>query len=243
MNENHPWVDQILREALETGIVDSFDGYQAEDRDDVLRQIYAIWDVMQRRGMKYSSITETGFESETVHSQHVRLFDDAIRARQANCVDGTVLLAAVLRKIGLAPYLIGIPGHMYLAVAVDQSDEPKIGPDIIGVETTLMGAASEDDVEDSAYISDLLRGEWGARTSWASFEHAVDYATTELRKDWRKAEKGDDSDYQIIDIAEARSHGILPITSPDDGREIEALHDRDDSAADADDSSETDDSN
>lgn len=223
VNENHPWVDHILREALETGIVDSFDGYQSEDRDQVLRQIYAIWDVMQRRGMKYSSITATAFESDTIQSQHVRLFDDAIRAKQANCVDGTVLLAAVLRKIGLAPYLIGIPGHMYLAVDLTESESPKIGPDRIGLETTMMGAVDEDDVPDSAHLPDVLRAEWGARASWASFEGAVDHATRELKTDWRLARKAEDPGYQIIDVAEARRHGILPITSPDDGQNLEAL--------------------
>lgn len=222
VNEDHPWVDQILREALDTGIVDAFDGYQSGERDEVLKQIYAIWDVMQRRGMKYSSITATSAPSESTMSQHVRLFDDAIRAKQANCVDGTCLLAAVLRKIGLNVYLVALPDHMYLAADLDESDTMKFGRDRIGLETTMMGAADEDAGDDSPVIPDIMRALWGNRTSWNSFEGAVDYATGELRGDWKKAKSGDDPGYQIIDVTKAREYGILPIASPGEGA-IEAI--------------------
>jgi hypothetical protein len=216
VNENHPWVDRILREALESGIVDSFDGYQSEDPDQVLRQMYAIWDVMQRRGMKYSSITETASESDTVLSQHVRLFDDAIRAKQANCVDGTVLLAAILRKIGLHPYLATVPGHMFLAVDLDEE-----GNETVGLETTMMGDTTSEADEESPVISDALVAEEKKRPSWSSFQNAVDYATAELEKDLKKFNSEDETDYQLTDIALARRHGILPITSPEDGKDID----------------------
>ncbi len=224
VNEDHPWVDRILRDALETGIVDAFDGYQSGDRDEVLKQIYAIWDVMQRRGMKYSSITATSARSESTMSQHVRLFDHAIRAKQANCVDGSVLLAAVLRKIGLDVYLVVLPAHMYLAVSLDEKDRIRFGRNLIGLETTMMGASDEGTIEDSPIIPDIMRAYWGNRTSWNSFEGAVDYATNELPEDWDKATSEDHPDYQIIDIAEAREYGILPIVSADESA-IEALED------------------
>jgi len=100
VNENHPWVDRILKEALDTEIVSSFDGYQSGESDSVLLQIFSIWNVMQRHGLKYSNVTTTAAEERGVYSQHVRLFDESVTAAQANCVDGTVLLAAILRKIG-----------------------------------------------------------------------------------------------------------------------------------------------
>ena len=52
VNENHPWVDRILREALDTGLIESFDGYQSGEVDSVLLQIFAIWNVMQRHGLR-----------------------------------------------------------------------------------------------------------------------------------------------------------------------------------------------
>lgn len=42
---------------------------------------------------------------------------------QANCVDGRVLFASILRKIDIAPALVLIPGHMFLAFQLDQEGE------------------------------------------------------------------------------------------------------------------------
>ena len=143
VNENHPWVDQTLKEALDTDLVSSFDGYQSEDPEAVLLQVFSIWNVMQRKGLRYSSVTATAAETESVNSQHVRLFDESVKAAQANCVDGSVLLAAVLRKIGLDPHLVTVPGHMFLAFSLD--DET-----MVGLETTRMGSAPSGCVHSSS---------------------------------------------------------------------------------------------
>jgi hypothetical protein len=203
VNENHPWVDKLLKEALDTGIVSSFDGYQSGDADQVLLQIFAIWNVMQRHGLKYSDVTTTAAEDEGVYSQHVRLFDESVNASQANCVDGTVLLAAMLRKIGLHPALVLIPGHMFLAVDLDEETT-------IGIETTLMGAHDlrPPKGETAAKLKKLE--EKRNEDSWESFESAVAVGTEALEKNEKKFES-DDISYQYIDIAEARSAGILPI--------------------------------
>ncbi len=203
VNENHPWVDEILRDALDTGIVKSFDGYQSGDAEQTLLQVYAIWNVMQRRGMHYSNITTTASESETVLSQHVRLLDESIRAKQANCVDGTVLFASVLRKIGLSCQLALEPGHMFLVVDLDDDTT-------VGVETTMMG---EDDLakfDEPAGLSKKKRETLKNQASFRIFEEAVDEGTRELEKHQKKFE-GDDTDYLLIDVAEARREGIMPI--------------------------------
>ena len=207
VNENHPWVDRLLKEALQTGIVSSFDGYQAEDTDDVVRQIFAIWNVMQRHGMKYSDITTNAAESDGVYSQHVRLFNQSVDASQANCVDGTVLLAALLRKIGLHPSLVLIPGHMFLAVDLD--DETTIG-----IETTLMGEKSTLDGNHEKIRPFAKLTEKAQKEAWASFENAVSVGTDQLEEDAKKFES-DDLQYQIIDLESAREMGILPIRSGD----------------------------
>ena len=211
VNENHPWVDQTLKEALDTGIVTSFDGYQSGDPQAVLLQVFSIWNVMQRKGLRYSNVTTTAAESESVHSQHVRLFDDSVKAAQANCVDGSVLLAAVLRKIGLDPHLVTVPGHMFLAFSLD--DETTVG-----LETTMMGAADLDAVDEKRLRSFLKFDPEEKRNeeSWATFEAALDTGTQALLE---AAEKFDeDPDYQLIDIAAARNLGILPISSNVAGR-------------------------
>lgn len=136
VNEDHPWIDQLLKEALDAGLVDSFDGYQSKDATRVLTQVAAIWNVLQRRGFKSSSITETSNASKTVFTQTVRLFEDSINASQANCVDGTALIAAILTKIGIEATMVTMPGHCFLAFRIAQ------GEPYLYLETTMMGGVN-----------------------------------------------------------------------------------------------------
>ncbi len=207
VNENHPWVDRLLKEALETGIVDSFDGYQSRDDEKVILQIFAIWNVMQRHGMRYSDITTTAAETDGVYSQHVRLLDQSMNATQANCVDGSVLLASLLRKIGLRCSLVLVPGHMYLAV--DLSDDATIG-----IETTLMGEKSLAEIDRRKFPSFAKLDEPQQQAAWNSFEGAVSTGTENLEEAADKIDS-DDMSYQLIDVSEARRRGILPISFPD----------------------------
>lgn len=132
VNENHPFIDEILREALDLKYVTSFAGYQ-KDAKGVRSEIKAIWQVLKKRGFRYSNITATSSGEEDVYTQHVRLMGDALKTRQANCVDGSVLLASILRKMGLGVYLVTVPGHMLLAVDLDED-----GEETIGIETTML---------------------------------------------------------------------------------------------------------
>ncbi len=207
VNEDHPWVDKTLKEALDTRLVSSFDGFQSGEPEQVLQQIFAIWSVMQRKGLRYSNITTTAAESESVYSQHVRLFDESVTAAQANCVDGSVLIAALLRKIGLDPQLVSVPGHMFLAVSLDDDT-------IIGLETTMLGEADLEEVDEKRLRSFLKFDPEAEKNeeSWKTFEAAVDAGTEALRENEKKF-GGDDPDYQLIDLSAARSLGILPISS------------------------------
>ncbi len=57
VNENHPAVETILKEALATGKVDAFAGYQG-DADDVADEVEAVWTALARRRIRYSSISD-----------------------------------------------------------------------------------------------------------------------------------------------------------------------------------------
>ena len=87
VNEDNPQIDQVLREALNTRIVNRFVGYQG-DSATVVRQVYALWNVLQRRGFKYSSISNSSLSSGVVAAQRVRTFDDALASSQINCLVG-----------------------------------------------------------------------------------------------------------------------------------------------------------
>ncbi len=115
VNENHPWIDGLLKDALdaakELGLT-GFTVYQMGSQDEVMLQVFAVWNALQRRGIKYSDIS-TNIPSKRVYSQSVRTVEETIKASQANCVDGSVLMASILRKIGMDVDLVMVPGIVY----------------------------------------------------------------------------------------------------------------------------------
>jgi hypothetical protein len=154
VNENHPISDELRREALKTGIVHDFVGYQ-EGKDMVYQQVFAIWNVLQRRGVRYSNITTTPASSNAVYSQYVRFIDQSINNSQANCVDGSVLFASILRQIGIEPVLVLVPGHMFVGFYVDEE-----GKQLDFLETTMIGqvATAPPADADSPAPSDATEG-------------------------------------------------------------------------------------
>lgn len=211
VDEDNPWIDQLLREALNTGIVQQFDGYQSGREEQVYRQVYAIWNVLQRRGFTYSNITDSSLFSDKVRSQYVRFFKDSVRTSQANCVDGSVLFVSILRRIGIKGYLVLIPGHCFVLIDKDQGDEP----DFFGLETTAMGAINLSKFVDDGSLSDLLGSMSKNEASWNTFVHAVDTGNKTYRDNESKINSQDTKyiQYQLIDIEQARQDKILPISN------------------------------
>ena len=72
VNEENPQIDKILREALNTRIVNRFSGYQSQRPNAVQNQVYALWNVLQKRDFKYSSISANSLASNKVFAQRVR---------------------------------------------------------------------------------------------------------------------------------------------------------------------------
>jgi hypothetical protein len=206
VNEQHPFADKVLREALDRGIVDSFTGYQSKDPAEVYRQVYALWDALTERDVRYSDITTTAAESEIVFSQHVRLLDETINNAQANCADGSVLFASLLRKIGIEPYLVSVPGHLYVAFALDANGEHKVA-----LETTLIGSAAPADFKHIAGLKKLLDKEWLEEDSYATFSAAIAMGTQDMLKNAKKFDDENEADYLLMSVSKARKMGILPI--------------------------------
>jgi len=211
VNENHPEVDMILKEALKSGIVSDFDGYQEDEPKQVMMQVFAIWNALQRRGIKYSDVSHTT-PSKFVVSQTVRFLGDAVRASQANCVDGSVLMASVLSKIGITSYLVMIPGHCFLAFDLGDGADAKR----IGLETTMLGNDEIKAVEEIAHLTEKAKlAEF--KSSYKTFTSAVKIGNANLKKYKDKLDAESDSDeadpdVQIISIPDARDLGIMPIS-------------------------------
>lgn len=205
VNENHPLIDSILSTALKNGLVRNFKGYQGSPAD-VYEEIFAIWNTVQRAGVKYSDITTPSGVSDKVFSQHVRKLEDCLSNSQANCVDGSALFASAFRKIGLHTSLVLIPGHCFLLVNLDDARRQ---PPLV-IETTAIGNADLKKQSIDRGLNSLLSGR-SNNLSRTSFEQAVAIGAQEYNKAIPYFGKA--PHYHRIDIEQARKHGVLPLNS------------------------------
>lgn len=206
VNEQHPFTDRLLREALDIGVVDQFDGYQGKSEEAVLRQVYAIWDLLVARDVRYSSITTTSSDSEHILSQNVRLLEDTINNQQANCVDGSVLLVSLLRKIDIESFLVLVPGHCYVGFYLDPEHTK-----VMAIETTLLGSEVETPETVSELLESAVEEDLRDEYSWASYVQALETGTQHWLESQEKFNDADQIDYRVIDVAAARKLGVLPM--------------------------------
>jgi hypothetical protein len=142
VQEQHPEVDKILKEALNTKMIDAVIGYQGTEQD-VVKQVSAVWRALHNRGIQYSSITTTSANStQFLRSQQVRSFENAIENKQANCVDGTVVMASILRAMNISTVMVLTSNHCFLGFYGDANRTR-----IMYVETTML---SHDDLVQKA---------------------------------------------------------------------------------------------
>lgn len=197
VNENNPLIDEILKQALDTRIINSFSGYQ-HDEEKVESQIFSIWYVLQQQGFKYSSITKTSQASKVIRSQRVRPFETSLSTSQANCVDGTVLFASILRAIGIDPILILVPGHMFLGYYLNDKHTS-----YSFLETTMLG---------DVHLEDYSTSESQFAKSLESFERAKEYAINRVQNDESKfTDVAFETGYKMIDISDELRSIIQPI--------------------------------
>jgi hypothetical protein len=192
VNENHPAVQQILREALATGEVSSFAGYQT-DAKGVRKQVKAVWQALRRRGIRYSSINRPSAKPEGVGVQHVRLVAESLAGRQANCVEGSCLLASVFYKIGLETSLVSLPEHMLVGVNLD----PK-GRQQLFLETTMLDDSTFEEAAES-----------GDEQVAEALEQARKAAAR--KKAGKSTDDDDEEAVNFISISEMRKAGVVPI--------------------------------
>lgn len=204
VNEDHPMIDKLLREALNTRIVNRFWGYQGT-AEQVDRQVYALWYVLQKRNFKYSSISNTSLSSNVVFAQRVRTFEDAIEAAQINCVDGSVLFASLLKAININPILLRIPGHMFVGYYTDKSHR-----DMNFLETTLIGEVDLEDFFPEEKLDSTMVGKSQAEVSRLTFEKSKQYATRKFRENEENIRSNKPS-YMFLEISKETRSLIQPI--------------------------------
>lgn len=217
VNENHPWGDDVRKAALKTGIVDHFAGYQGKPQE-VMVEVFAIWHVFQRLGFKYSNVTTTSSGSDVVYSQQVRFVDQSIQGAQANCVDGTVLFASVLRQIGIEPILVMVPGHMFLGFLAAPGN-----PDsLYFLETTMIGSA---DLSNIAALkgapAEIFNGIKAVaasnKTGQDKIKESIETFKAALAKGQQQAQENAEkfsqpgSGAKLISVLGARKMGVTPL--------------------------------
>lgn len=206
VNEDHPAIPGLLKEAQAAGVVDGFDAYQSNDPGTVLLQVFAVWEALRQHDIKYSDIGTTTSESDSLYSLHVRFIEEALSESHANCVDASVLLAAVLRRMGIDTFLVMEPGHMYLGIYLDAE-----GRQSACLETTMLGDPDPPKASENHALAHSASKAVKALKGWRCFNDALDSATREFKKHKRHFDRGDDPEYEVVDIAAARREGIAPI--------------------------------
>jgi len=205
VNEEHPMIDKLLREALNTRLVNRFVGYQSNNPGSVDKQVYALWHVLQKRNFKYSSVSTSSLSSNVVFSQRVRTLDDALESSQVNCVDGSVLFASLLKAITLDPILVRIPGHMFVGYYLDKSHKKK---DFL--ETTMIGDVNLDDFFPNERLDSTMVGKSQNEMSRVTFEKSKEFANKLFKQNIR-AIKTHQRFYMYLEISKDVRRNIQPI--------------------------------
>jgi hypothetical protein len=206
VNENHQDIDPVLGKTLDLGIINSWTGYQG-DEESIFKQVFALWYYLQKEGFKYSDISTSGGIDELIASQHVRFIGDALKAKQANCIDGTVLLASLMYKIGFDVSIILVPGHAYLGFSLDERGERKMA-----LETTMLGNLNLKPAAGQALLVNQMQNpESEIQLSWESFLGAVNTATQSYVDVAIPAIQQGNPEYLELNIKQARTQKIRPI--------------------------------
>lgn len=233
VNENHPRINnELLPEMLKQGVINKITGYQ-ESKDEVIAQIFAVWNMLRKRGVAYSSLNSyvpqlNAKKLPFVMSQYVRTMDDALISGQANCVDGTVLMASILFRMGLKPLIVTTPNHCFLGVILDEKTQ-----NIYFVETTMLNmkidektaeVMSKVDICNKDVIYGLLYDDSyyafaaASLTGQKNFEEIADKVVTNSELYGIPVDEKNVTDvikalqYQIYEVEKYRREGLLPLS-------------------------------
>ncbi len=199
VNPQDPVVDEIATDARE--IDEDFDR-PATSADDRLRRVLSIWAALVRHGLRYAAGDPALSRGPAIYSQRVRLLGDVWRERRANCLDGSVLIASVLERIGIPAFIALVPGHAFVGYRADAAHVEFLETTLLGEETRSHEApVGEDDTFAVA----------------ANFEAARDAGRERWRRVSSRFEHRHGPDYALIDIGAARSYGIIPFGPHGDG--------------------------
>lgn len=198
VNENDPIIDRILKEAKELGLkanpgINRLYVTFSGNRGDIRHQAAMLWFLFQSKKFVYSDISPASEKSSKVLFQRVRSLEDTYSATLANCIDGSVLFASILTKIGIECKLVMKPGHCYLGVIDKKKGD-------FCIETTMLGNYQVQTPDLGSRLEPSIQ----------SFEKAVLVADQTFKTDVPHYQNKD-AGYYLVDIQACRAAGITPI--------------------------------
>ena len=133
-----PGVEALIRAAANydpNGIMTSGYDTQNDTSGSVSQRLSDIWDAENNDyHLTYIGTTDS-FASGS--SQRIRLPAEVLAQSSGNCIELTLLYASVAEALGLQPDIIFVPGHAYVAVRADGTNDS-----YYFVETTMIGHAT-----------------------------------------------------------------------------------------------------
>lgn len=204
VDERDAVVDRVLAAAAASGIAAGFDGYARGSSADVQRQVWAVWQALAAHGIRYSAADPGIARGPHVYSQRVRLLEQIWNDRSASCIDGSVLIASVLQRIGLRSFLVLVPGHAFVGFYTSAA-----GQQAAYLETTLLGAAAPS-LPSLPAFADAIGESAARRLDIAGYVAALNSGERRYARSAARFDRAHRPNYVLIDIAEARAFGIRP---------------------------------
>lgn len=160
-----PAIDLLLADAdrLAAGRAGDSDGAPPAQR-----RLRGAWAALAARGVRYDATDPALARGPAVWSQRVRSASQVLRERRANCIDGSVLVASLLERMGLRAQIVLVPGHAFVGYQVPG------GTTMVHLETTLLGAVDFDAALRAG------RQRWRRAAPRLDGHHAPDYALIDV---------------------------------------------------------------
>jgi hypothetical protein len=197
------WVDPqdpVIDSFLELAGIDRADmAASSRSRAERLRLVRALWVALEQRGLRYADEGAGLSQGPVIYSQRVRLLSSTWNDRVANCLDGSVLIASALERLGIGSFLVLVPGHAFVGFYADKGRH-----EAEFLETTLLGFQKPVDGsrEDAVQVR---------RRAVAGFDAARRAGRERYRLAVPKLDGRHRPDYALIDISTARAYGIMPL--------------------------------
>jgi hypothetical protein len=159
-----PGIDTLVRDAAEYHPGRGISGYQCgaqctneEWEADTNSQVKAIFESLKNDYRIVYINSPFAYGKATENVQRVRLPEDALASKSANCIDGTVLYASALESIGMNPRIIILPDHAFLCYDTRPDDPGQFAC----LETTMTSSATFEEAQksgDEAYQEEVEKG-------------------------------------------------------------------------------------